>query len=70
MGLLSSDYLVISLSSINPGKGQLLMLQAALMVAEGSVEDEDRSNLTDSGGASSNETGILDSLQILRPLRQ
>lgn len=39
MGLDSSDFLVISLSSINPGKGQLLMLQAALMVAEG-IEDE------------------------------
>lgn len=39
MGLESSDFLIISLSSINPGKGQLMMLQAALMVAEG-IEDE------------------------------
>lgn len=39
MGLESSDFLIISLSSINPGKGQFLMLQAALMVAEG-IEDE------------------------------
>ncbi|KAG0569080.1 hypothetical protein KC19_6G064100 [Ceratodon purpureus] len=47
MGLEPSDYLVISLSSINPGKGQLLMLQAALMLAE-DVGDGGRMNLTQS----------------------
>lgn len=35
MGLEPSDYLVISLSSINPGKGQLRMLQAAALLDGG-----------------------------------
>jgi hypothetical protein len=52
MGLEPSDYLVISLSSINPGKGQLLMLQAALMVG-----DEGRMNLTQAV----DETGFTNS---------
>jgi hypothetical protein len=56
MGLEPSDYLVISLSSINPGKGQLLMLQAALMVAE-DVGDEGRMNLTQAV----DETGFTNS---------
>ncbi|BBM97447.1 hypothetical protein MPTK1_1g05790 [Marchantia polymorpha subsp. ruderalis] len=39
MGLEPNDVLVASLSSINPGKGQLLLLQAALMVVD-HVENE------------------------------
>lgn len=61
MGLVPSDYLVISLSSINPGKGQLLMLQAALMVAE-DVGDEGRMNLTQAV----DETGAMIQLRKAR----
>ncbi|KAL3701399.1 hypothetical protein R1sor_019421 [Riccia sorocarpa] len=39
MGLNSNDVLLASLSSISPGKGQLLLLQAALMVVD-HVENE------------------------------
>ncbi|XP_057849426.2 uncharacterized protein LOC131060266 isoform X1 [Cryptomeria japonica] len=34
MGLDSNDMLVMTLSSINPGKGQLILLKAALMIAD------------------------------------
>lgn len=34
MGLDSNDMLVMTLSSINPGKGQLFLLQAALMIVD------------------------------------
>ena len=64
MGLEPSDYLVISLSSINPGEGQLQMVQAALTVAEG-VGDEGRVDLTQN----IDETGTSNSLKTLPPLR-
>lgn len=37
MGLADNDMLVMSLSSINPGKGQRLLLESALMVVEQSI---------------------------------
>ncbi|PKA64515.1 Sucrose synthase 7 [Apostasia shenzhenica] len=39
MGLSDNDMLVISLSSINPAKGQLLLLEAAHLVAEHNVSE-------------------------------
>lgn len=41
MGLTDHDMLVISLSSINPGKGQLLLLESAISVVEhGQLQDD------------------------------
>ncbi|CAN0878278.1 Protein MLN51 homolog [Linum grandiflorum] len=44
MGLNDNDMLVMSLSSINPGKGQLLLLESAKLLAE---PDDSLSNLVD-----------------------
>lgn len=42
MGLTDNDMLVISLSSINPGKGQLLLLESASSVVEsGQLQDDE-----------------------------
>ncbi|XP_010249847.1 PREDICTED: uncharacterized protein LOC104592270 [Nelumbo nucifera] len=41
MGLTENDMLVISLSSINPGKGQILLLESARLVVEKNVSLED-----------------------------
>lgn len=41
MGLGDNDMLVMSLSSINPGKGQRLLLESALLVAEHNVSLKD-----------------------------
>ncbi|KAJ0960533.1 hypothetical protein J5N97_001623 [Dioscorea zingiberensis] len=41
MGLTDADMLVMTLSSINPGKGQRLLLESALLVAEHNVSIED-----------------------------
>ncbi|CAK9268379.1 unnamed protein product [Sphagnum jensenii] len=62
MGLHSTDFLVVALSSINPGKGQLMLIQAALMVEEG-IEDEGLEGLKillGSVGSKSNKPAYLD----------
>lgn len=41
MGLTDDDMLMMTLSSINPGKGQRLLLESALLVAEHNVSMED-----------------------------
>ncbi|CAN1168250.1 N-acetyl-alpha-D-glucosaminyl L-malate synthase [Linum perenne] len=47
MGLNDNDMLVMSLSSINPGKGQLLLLESAKLLAEHDTVQRDPSNLAD-----------------------
>lgn len=42
MGITDNDMLVISLSSINPGKGQLLLLESAISVLEQGQFQEDK----------------------------
>lgn len=42
MGLTDNDMLVISLSSINPGKGQLLLLESAISVVEHKQLQDDK----------------------------
>ena len=42
MGLTDKDMLVISLSSINPGKGQLLLLESASMIVEHAALQDDK----------------------------
>ncbi|CAM6043057.1 unnamed protein product [Sphagnum compactum] len=62
MGLDSTDFLVVALSSINPGKGQLMLIQAALMVEEG-IEDEGLEGLKillGSVGSKSNKPAYLE----------
>ncbi|PIA65208.1 hypothetical protein AQUCO_00100590v1 [Aquilegia coerulea] len=44
MGLTNNDMLVMSLSSINPGKGQLLLLESALLMVGGGLSDKDSKN--------------------------
>jgi len=56
MGLDSTDFLVVALSSINPGKGQLMLIQAALMVEEG-IEDEGLEGLRHVDPISLDESG-------------
>ena len=41
MGLTDNDMLVMSLSSINPGKGQLLLLDSARLIIEQEPSDDD-----------------------------
>lgn len=51
MGLTDNDMLVISLSSINPGKGQLLLLESARLVIENdSVQDVLKQKVTSDNG--------------------
>ncbi|KAJ6827605.1 uncharacterized protein M6B38_366885 [Iris pallida] len=45
MGLGDNDMLVMSLSSINPGKGQRLLLEAARLVAEHNISVKDTKNI-------------------------
>jgi hypothetical protein len=56
MGLDSTDFLVVALSSINPGKGQLMLIQAALMVEEG-IEGEGLEGLRHVDPISLDESG-------------
>lgn len=45
MGLGDNDMLLMSLSSINPGKGQRLLLEAARLVAEHNISVKDTKNI-------------------------
>lgn len=57
MGLADNDMLVMSLSSINPGKGQFLLLESArLVIEQESSQDHSRALLQNGNLSGSNET--------------
>lgn len=72
MGLDSNDMLVITLSSINPGKGQLILLKAALMIVDGTffpnMDPAVAGSIETSGGAFGSQDSIVETNRIPRIL--
>lgn len=72
MGLDSNDMLVMTLSSINPGKGQLILLKAALMIADetflSNMDPAIAGSNETSGGAFDSQDSIVETNRISRIL--
>jgi hypothetical protein len=72
MGLDSNDMLVMTLSSINPGKGQLILLQAALMIVDETflpnMDSAVAGSIETSGGAFGSKDSVVETNRISRIL--
>lgn len=68
IGLGEDDVLVMSLSSVNPGKGQRMLLEAAISIVEDKVSLRDKLNRLSSLNQS-NETDTIQELTVVSPLK-